>query len=190
MSLDEKTAKRLIRILQQIEDTTKLEGVAIINRDGLRVACAESANVDVDTISTASAAIINTSEATAMQLGHGNVSEVIIKGDSGYLIITRVDDQHFMVASSKDIMRLGLNLGILKRYARSVAELLVQIKARVAVPQAVVTQPIPSPPAISKEETVSDKEAIFEALRALGLEDAVTEVQIQSRKGEEKTERI
>ncbi|MEM1657653.1 MAG: roadblock/LC7 domain-containing protein [Candidatus Jordarchaeales archaeon] len=190
MSLDERTAKRLIRVLQQVEDTTKLEGVAIVNRDGLRVACAESAKVDVDTISTASAAIINTSETTAAQLGHGNVSEVIIKGDSGYLIITRVDDQHFMVASSRDIMRLGLNLGILKRYARSIAELLAQSKAKVAVPQTIITQPILPPPAVSREETVSDKEAIFEALRALGLEDAVTEVQVQSRKGEERTERI
>ncbi|MBS7287684.1 MAG: roadblock/LC7 domain-containing protein [Candidatus Freyarchaeota archaeon] len=190
MTLDERTAKRLVRMLQQIEDTTKLEGVAVITRDGVRVACAESASVDVDVISTASAAIINTSEATAMQLGHGSLSEVIIKGNSGYLLITRVDDEHMMVASSRDIVRLGLNLGILKRYSRSVAELLAQSKTKITAPL-FTTPPQPSPPVpTDREEAVSDKDAIFEALRALGLEDAVTEIRAQSKKRAEKAERI
>lgn len=193
MALDERTAKRLVRMLQQIEDTTKLEGVAVITRDGVRVACAESASVDVDVISTASAAIINTSEATAMQLGHGSLSEVIIKGDSGYLLITRVDDEHMMVASSRDIVRLGLNLGVLKRYSRSIAELLAQSKAKIIAPPVTTpTTPLqPSPPVpTDREEAVSDRDAIFEALRALGLEDAVTEIRAQSKKGIEKAERI
>ncbi len=194
MALDEKTAKKLVRMLQQIEDTTKLEGVAVVTRDGVRVACAESANVDVDVISTASAAIINTSEATAMQLGHGNLSEIIIKGDSGYLLITRVDDEHMMVASSRDTIRLGLNLGVLKRYSRSIAELFAQAKAKVTAPitaPLVTTMPQPlQAPSMAKEEAVSDKDAIFEALRALGLEDAVTEIRSQSKKAVEKAERI
>ncbi|MEM3663020.1 MAG: roadblock/LC7 domain-containing protein [Candidatus Jordarchaeales archaeon] len=194
MTLDEKTARKLVRMLQQIEDTTKLEGVAVVTRDGVRVACAESANVDVDAISTASAAIINTSEATAMQLGHGSLSEIIIKGDSGYLLITRVDDEHMMVASSRDIVRLGLNLGVLKRYSRSVAELLAQAKAKITAPitapLTTTTPQLSQSTSMAKEEGVSDKDAIFEALRALGLEDAVTEIQSQSKKAIEKAERI
>ncbi|MHA1632172.1 MAG: roadblock/LC7 domain-containing protein [Candidatus Freyarchaeota archaeon] len=193
MALDEKTASRLVRLLQQIEDSTRLEGVALITKDGIRVACAESASVDVDVISTASAAIISTGEATTVQLGHGNLSEIIIKGDSGYLIITRVDENHMLVASSKDIVRLGLNLGVLKRYAHSIAGLLAQVKVRAAAPTpATVPRPAhPSTGVTVKEEAtpVSDREAIFEALRALGLEDAVTEIKSQEKKFE-KAEKV
>lgn len=188
MALDDGTARKLVKLLQKIEDTTKLEGVAVITRDGVRVACSESANVDADVISTASAAIINTSEATAKQLGHGNLSEIIIKGDYGYLLMTRVDDEHMLVASSKDIVRLGLNLGIMKRYSSTVAELIAQSKAKIT-PPLVAVSPQPSPPPI-REEAVSDRDAIFEALRALGLEDAVTEMQAQGKGKLEKAERI
>ncbi|MEM2134689.1 MAG: roadblock/LC7 domain-containing protein [Candidatus Jordarchaeaceae archaeon] len=218
MSISEQTSEKIKTLLQRIEDTTKLEGLAVITRDGVRIASSASASVDADMLSAASAAMISTGEMASMQLNYGSLSDIIIRGDNGHILLTRAGPNHMLVAASKDTSQLGLNLGVMRRYAKSISEMIgvapeilpsPKIPAATTMPtpptpkpviatstvrplrppqisESAPTQPrapipqvqVPTPQVAVAQTTAEDlssdeKGAIFEALRALGLEDMV-----------------
>ncbi|MEM3525888.1 MAG: roadblock/LC7 domain-containing protein [Candidatus Jordarchaeaceae archaeon] len=221
MTISEQKSEKIRMLLQKIEDTTKLEGLAVITRDGVRIASSASVSVDADMLSAASAAMISTGEMATMQLNYGTLSDIIIRGDNGHILLTRSGPNHMLVAASKDTTQLGLNLGILRRYAKTISEMIgapPEIPPAPRIPAATVpTPPPPKPvtatatlrpkPAVVPETTISrppvpetraapaqaatdeisgdERSAIFEALRALGLEDMV---EMPSTKEKKKTQ--
>lgn len=221
MTISEQKSEKIRTILQKIEDTTKLEGLAVITRDGVRVASSASVSVDADMLSAASAAMISTGEMATTQLNYGNLSDIIIRGDNGHILLTRSGPNHMLVAASKDTTQLGLNLGILRRYAQTISEMMraapeIPSTPRIPAATAIPAPPPPKPvtvtatvrpkPAVTPEITASrqvpeikaaspqvateeisgdERGAIFEALRALGLEDMV---EMPSAKKEKKTQ--
>ncbi|WXG40911.1 MAG: roadblock/LC7 domain-containing protein [Candidatus Freyarchaeum deiterrae] len=209
MTISEQKSEKIRIMLQKIEDTTKLEGLAVITRDGVRIASSASASVDADMLSAASAAMISTGEMASMQLNYGNLSDIIIRGDFGHILLTRAGPNHMLVAASKDTTQLGLHLGVLRRYAKLISEILgvtPEVPPAPRIPAA-TTMPTPQPKPVtattavrpqrpaatsevaarprgseiqasSQQETQEEisgdeKGAIFEALRALGLEDMI-----------------
>ncbi|MEM2145209.1 MAG: roadblock/LC7 domain-containing protein [Candidatus Jordarchaeaceae archaeon] len=222
MTISEQKSEKIRTILQKLEDTTKLEGLAVITRDGVRIASSASVSVDADMLSAASAAMISTGEMATIQLNYGNLSDIIIRGDNGHIILTRSGPNHMLVAASKDTTQLGLNLGILRRYAQTISEMIgaapeipsaPKIPAATAMPTPPPPKPVAvtatvrpktavtpeiaasrpqvpeikaeSPQAVTEEISGDEKGAIFEALRALGLEDMV---EMPSAKKEKKTQ--
>jgi hypothetical protein len=211
MTISEQKSEKIRVLLQKIEDTTKLEGLAVITRDGIRLASSGSASVDADMLSAASAAMISTGEMASIQLNYGSLSDIIIRGDFGHILLTRVGQNHMLVAASKDITQLGLHLGVLRRYAKLISEMLgvapevppaPRIPAATTMPTPPPPKPVPvtaavrpqrpaatpevaaakprvpeiqasSPQAPQDEISGDERGAIFEALRALGLEDIV-----------------
>jgi predicted regulator of Ras-like GTPase activity (Roadblock/LC7/MglB family) len=209
MTISEQKSEKIRIMLQKIEDTTKLEGLAVITRDGVRIASSASVSVDADMLSAASAAMISTGEMATMQLNYGNLSDIIIRGDNGHILLTRSGPNYMLVAASKDTTQLGLNLGVLRRYAKMISEMIgappeIPSAPRIPVATTMPTPPPPKPvtatatvrpkPAVTPEITASrppvpeiqvapqattdeisgdEKGAIFEALRALGLEDMI-----------------
>nr|MDO8082291.1 roadblock/LC7 domain-containing protein [Candidatus Freyarchaeota archaeon] len=210
MTISEQKSEKIRIMLQKIEDTTKLEGLAVITRDGVRIASSASVSVDADMLSAASAAMISTGEMATIQLNYGNLSDIIIRGDNGHILLTRSGPNHMLVAASKDTTQLGLNLGVLRRYAKLISEMIgvppeVPTAPRIPAATTMPTPPPPKPvtvtaavrpkPAVTPEITAArprvpeiqaappqaatdeisgdEKGAIFEALRALGLEDMI-----------------
>lgn len=210
MTINDEKSEKIREILQKIEDTTKLEGCAVITRDGVRIASSASTSVDADMLSAASAAMISTGEMASMQLNYGSLSDIIIRGDDGHILLTRAGPNHMLVAASKDTTQLGLNLGILRRYAGTVSGMIGVIPevppapripaattmpapppkpvtattavpppkppATPEIPTAEPRAPVPQAPApqeVSDDLSGDEKGAIFEALRALGLEDMI-----------------
>ncbi|MGQ9719778.1 MAG: roadblock/LC7 domain-containing protein [Candidatus Jordarchaeum sp.] len=210
MTISEQKSEKIRGLLQKIEDTTKLEGCAVITRDGVRLASSASTSVDADMLSAASAAMISTGEMAAMQLSYGSLSDIIIRGDNGHILLTRAGPNHMLVAASKDTTQLGLNLGVLRRYASQISGMIGVTPEVPAAPRIPVTTPMPTPPPkpvtvttavpaprppttpkitttvepqapipqapaqeIPDEISGDEKGAIFEALRALGLEDMI-----------------
>nr|MDO8075591.1 roadblock/LC7 domain-containing protein [Candidatus Freyarchaeota archaeon] len=227
MTISDQKSEKIREILQKIEDTTKLEGCAVITRDGVRIASSASTSVDADMLSAASAAMISTGEMAAMQLNYGNLSDIIIRGYNGHILLTRAGPNHMLVAASKDTSQLGLNLGILRRYAKTISEMIgaapeVPPAPRIPAATTMPTPPPPKPavattatpperppvtpeiatpephavpqaqaptPQMATDELSNDeKGAIFEALRALGLEDMIKIPTKEEKKTE--TERI
>ncbi|MHA1755060.1 MAG: roadblock/LC7 domain-containing protein [Candidatus Odinarchaeia archaeon] len=120
--------EKIMQLLKELEEKTDLEATAVVTREGMRLACSVSAEMDADIFSAAAAAMVNLGSMTIRKLKQGNLKEVIIKGDQGYTIVTEADDKTMLVAAGRQSFRLGYYLGVLKKYAKDIAQILKSIK--------------------------------------------------------------
>lgn len=180
-----------MKILKELENKTGLEATAVVTRDGLRLACSVSAQIDADIFSAAAAAMVNLGSITIKKLNQGELKEVIVKGDKGYTLVTEVDSNTMLVASGRESFRLGYYLGVLKKYAREVAEIIKKKQVfspakeeKLEMPpeeEVKVEEVSLSEEAAEKEEEAQvgseqdtlerERKAILEALKALGWEE-------------------
>lgn len=123
-NLSEQVKNELTDLLRKLEARTELEACAVVSKEGMRIACAVSAELDADVYSAASAALVNLGETTLKQLRHGNLVEIIVRGDDGYTILTGAGTKHMMIGSCKNITRMGYYLALLHRFSGKVASIL------------------------------------------------------------------
>lgn len=116
--------KDLQDLMRRIEQSTGLEALAVVTREGIRLACAVSGDVDSDIFSAATATLVNVGEATLAQLSQGTLSEVILRGNKGFTIIMRGTPETLLVGASRDQIRLGYYIGLMKIYATKVTKIM------------------------------------------------------------------
>jgi predicted regulator of Ras-like GTPase activity (Roadblock/LC7/MglB family) len=120
----ETTFKDLQNLMRRIEQSTGLEALAVVTREGIRLACAVSGDVDSDIFSAATATLVNVGEETLRQLSQGTLSEVILRGNKGFTIIMRGTPETLLVGASRDQIRLGYYIGLMKIYATKVTKIM------------------------------------------------------------------
>ncbi len=123
--------EELMKLLKELERKTDLEATAVVTKEGIRLACSVSAEMDADIFSAAAAAMVNLGSMTIRRLRQGELKEVIIKGDEGYTIVTEAGPTTMLVAAGRQSYRLGYYLGVLKKYAKDIAEILSGLEASV-----------------------------------------------------------
>lgn len=123
--------EELMKLLKELERKTDLEATAVVTKEGIRLACSVSAEMDADIFSAAAAAMVNLGSMTIRRLRQGELKEVIIKGDEGYTIVTEAGPTTMLVAAGRQSYRLGYYLGVLKKYAKDIAEILGGLEASV-----------------------------------------------------------
>jgi len=116
--------KDLQDLMRRIEQSTGLEALAVVTREGIRLACAVSGDVDSDIFSAATATLVNVGEETLRQLSQGSLSEVILRGNKGFTIIMRGTPETLLVGASRDQIRLGYYIGLMKIYATKVTKIM------------------------------------------------------------------
>ena len=116
--------KDLQDLMRRIEQSTGLEALAVVTREGIRLACAVSGDVDSDIFSAATATLVNVGEETLRQLSQGTLSEVILRGNKGFTIIMRGTPETLLVGASRDQIRLGYYIGLMKIYVTKVTKIM------------------------------------------------------------------
>ncbi|MEM2109606.1 MAG: roadblock/LC7 domain-containing protein [Candidatus Odinarchaeota archaeon] len=116
--------EEIMKLLKELEQKTELEATAVVTKEGIRLACSVSAEMDADIFSAAAAAMVNLGSMTIRRLKQGELKEVIIKGDEGYTIVTEAGPTTMLVAAGRQSYRLGYYLGVLKKYAKDIANIL------------------------------------------------------------------
>ncbi len=162
--------EELMKLLKELERKTDLEATAVVTKEGIRLACSVSAEMDADIFSAAAAAMVNLGSMTIRRLRQGELKEVIIKGDEGYTIVTEAGPTTMLVAAGRQSYRLGYYLGVLKKYAKDIADILSGLEASVEeiaeaetveTPQPALEEEIRQPVnIISEEEQIGEKETV------------------------------
>lgn len=124
IDIDPKVQVSLAAMLEEIESKTELEGCAIISNTGLRIAHADSTvgpRIDADLYSASPAALLALGNTITMTLEYGEVTEVVVRGDRGYTIITAGRDLPFILLSTaKKAYKLGYFFQVLRKtFARA-----------------------------------------------------------------------
>ncbi|NOQ93015.1 MAG: hypothetical protein GQ547_00090 [Methylophaga sp.] len=118
-------ADMLSTILNELNGSSAdIEASAIISTDGLTMASALPEGFDEDRVGAMSAAMLSLGDRTASELGRGTLDQVLIKGESGYVLMAYAGSESVLTILAKTNAKLGLIFLDVKRAAEQVANLI------------------------------------------------------------------
>lgn len=100
-----------------------IEASAVVSVDGLIMASALPNDVEEDRVSAMSAAMLSLGERIAGELGRGDLQQVFIRGDNGYIVVTAVGQEAVLTALAREGAKLGLVFLEMRRAAEHLARL-------------------------------------------------------------------
>ncbi len=103
--------------------TPDIEASAVVSVDGLIMASSLPQGIEEDRVSAMSAAMISLGERIAGELGRGELEQVYIRGDNGYVILMAVGEEAVLTSLIRENARLGLIFLDMKRAADDLEKL-------------------------------------------------------------------
>ena len=112
-------------ILSDLNGTSAdIEASGVISTDGLMMACKLPAGMDEDRVGAMSAAMLALGDRTAKELARGDLEQVLVKGENGYVLMTYAGEEAVVTVVAKANAKLGLIFLDVKRAAESIANLI------------------------------------------------------------------
>jgi len=107
--LDKSRSQLMVERLRDMQASSPdIEASAIVSVDGLTIASALPQDVEEDRVSAMSAAMLSLGERIAIELGRGQLDQVYIKGDAGYVVLMSVGEEAVLTALAREDAKLGL----------------------------------------------------------------------------------
>ena len=117
-------ADMLTSILSELNGTSAdIEASAVISTDGLMMAALLPASMDEDRVGAMSAAMLSLGDRTSEELARGSLEQVLIRGGSGYVLMTGAGENAVLTVLAKPNAKLGLIFLDVKRAAEAVSKL-------------------------------------------------------------------
>ena len=118
-------AEQMVKRLRDMQASAPdIEASAVVSVDGLIIASALPADAEEDRVSAMSAAMLSLGERIAGELGRGNIEQVYVKGDQGYVILTAVGEEAVLTVLANKNAKLGLVFLEMRRAAEDLAHLI------------------------------------------------------------------
>ena len=122
--VEPETAKALMNEIQRIESGTDLKRVAVISRIGMKVATATSDEMDADAETASSSALIDLAERLCSSVDNGSLREILVKSDSGFVILQFVNNEYMLFGGIENPLRVGFYMEYLRNAAHKFAFIL------------------------------------------------------------------
>lgn len=107
--MSESRSEKMVKSLRAMQSAApEIEASAVVSVDGLIMASALPTDVEEDRVSAMSAAMLSLGERIAGELGRGNLDQVYIKGDSGFIMLTAIGEEAVLTALAREKAKLGL----------------------------------------------------------------------------------
>ena len=101
-----------------------VEACAVVSEDGLIIASSLPQGFEESHIAAMSAAMMSMGSRTAMELKRGNLQQLFVKGENGYVIIMYAGPHAVLLSMTRKEAKLGLIFLDMSRAAEEVAEIL------------------------------------------------------------------
>ncbi len=122
------TASRTMRIVNCLRDlrasSPDIEASAVVSVDGLVIASDLPAEVEEDRVSAMSAAMLSLGERIAGELGRGELDQVYIRGDEGYVMLSSATPETVLTVLARREAKLGLVFLDVKRTSKVLATMI------------------------------------------------------------------
>jgi predicted regulator of Ras-like GTPase activity (Roadblock/LC7/MglB family) len=96
---------------------------SVVSVDGLTIASALPGDVEEDRVAAMSAAMLSLGERISGELGRGNLDEVYIRGEEGFVLLTAVGDEAVLTALAREEAKLGMIFLEMRRAADDLEKL-------------------------------------------------------------------
>lgn len=100
-----------------------IEASAVVSVDGLIMASALQQGAEEDRVSAMSAAMLSLGERIAQELGRGQLEQVYIKGNNGFIVLISIGDEAVLTALARQEGKLGLVFLEMRRAAEDLLKL-------------------------------------------------------------------
>ncbi|MEJ2388383.1 MAG: roadblock/LC7 domain-containing protein [Chromatiaceae bacterium] len=118
-------ADMLDSILTELNGTSAdIEASGVISTDGLMMASQLPAGMDEDRVGAMSAAMLSLGDRTAQELARGSLEQVLVKGQTGYVLMTHAGNEAVVTVLAKPNAKLGLIFLDVKRAAENISSLI------------------------------------------------------------------
>jgi predicted regulator of Ras-like GTPase activity (Roadblock/LC7/MglB family) len=116
-------ARALSNFLGSITEYSELEALALITREGLRLAFSAipGYNLDPDLFSSLSAVVVQSGNDAVEALGFKNMLEVVLRGDNGFIILSAAG-RFFLMGASRQTADLGKIVKVFRYYSAEIAK--------------------------------------------------------------------
>lgn len=112
-------------ILSELNGTSAdIEASGVISTDGLMMASQMPAGLDEDRVGAMSAAMLALGDRTASELARGELEQVLVKGNKGYVLMTHSGQNAVVTVLAKTNAKLGLIFLDVKRAAEQISQLI------------------------------------------------------------------
>ncbi len=101
-----------------------IEACAVVSEDGLIIASSLPQSVEESRVAAMSAVMLSMGTRTATELQRGNLQQIFVKGENGYIIIMNADPHSVLMAMTRKEAKLGLIFLDLSRAAEKVKQIL------------------------------------------------------------------
>jgi predicted regulator of Ras-like GTPase activity (Roadblock/LC7/MglB family) len=118
---EERLATALDTLMAESQD---VEAAALVSLDGFTMASALPEGMHEDRVGAMSAAILGLGERAAIELGRGQLSQVFIEGEDGYVVLIAAGDRAVLTCLASIEAKLGLVLYDMRTAADRIAEIL------------------------------------------------------------------
>jgi len=115
--------KQIVRILKQISLGCDLEALAVVNQEGIKVAFFSEKGTDPDLLSAVSSAILSTGKMVTKNIAHGELEQVLIRGEEGFTILASAGE-YILIGASRDLHNVGLAMQVIKKHVPETMEVL------------------------------------------------------------------
>lgn len=121
---DTKAEKLASALHDFIRSSPDLQAAAVVSFDGLAMASALPADMDEDRLGAMSAALLSLGEQAAKGLGRGDMRQLFVEGENGFVFLMSARDQAVLAAVADHSAKIGLMLFEMRRAADTIGELL------------------------------------------------------------------
>ncbi|GAB4197440.1 MAG: roadblock/LC7 domain-containing protein [Roseiflexaceae bacterium] len=116
--------EEMVRHLKTMQmNTPDIEASAVVSVDGLIMASALPADVEEDRVSAMSAAMLSLGERIASELRRGQLDQVFVRGENGFVLLTSIGEEAVLTALAHSKAKLGLVFLDMKRTANELVRL-------------------------------------------------------------------
>lgn len=123
MSLSEQDAANLSAYLANITGNTELEALALVTREGMRLAFSAipSYEINPDSLCAMGAVLLQAGDDSVMKIGFNKLIEVVLRGKQSFLVLSSAG-RFFLIGASRSIKDLGKTVTVFRYYAGKIAE--------------------------------------------------------------------
>ena len=116
-------AQSLSKFLGNITDHTELEALALVTREGLRLAfsCIPDYEIDPDLFSSMSAVVMQSGSDAVNSLGYTHLLEVVLRGKDAFIILSAAG-RFFLLGASRQIQDLGKIVTVFRYYSGEIGK--------------------------------------------------------------------
>ncbi|MFA9429180.1 roadblock/LC7 domain-containing protein [Egicoccus sp. AB-alg2] len=122
--LDTRAARLAAALDDFLRSSPDVEAAAVVSFDGLPMASALPDELDEDRVGAMSAALLSLGEQAALGLGRGQLNQVFVQGDEGFVFLMSARDQAVLAAIAHRNAKIGFMLFEMRRTADRVGHVL------------------------------------------------------------------